>query len=319
MPDFADPWAFALLLAPLLVYALAPPAATGGAALRAPEGVARRIVDAARASGGSGGVRRYLGPAAIWLLLVIALAGPRAPAPVAALPMSGRDLILALDLSGSMIRDDFHLDGETITRLDAVKSVGASFARGRAGDRIGLVVFGSEAYFAAAPTFDAAAVAEAIEGMTIGISGRATNIGDGLGVALKRLEQSDAAAKVVILLSDGANNAGAATPRDAARLAQEMGVRVHTIALGPKSVAEAAPGERGVVDAATLSAMAEIGGGRMFRVRTTEDLAEVIREIDALEPTARAGLAAEVRRELWIWPAGLALAGCLLIGWRTSA
>ena len=124
---------------------------------------------------------------------------------------------------------------------------------------------------------------------------------------MKRLDASEAASKVVVLLSDGANNAGAARPRDVGRLAAGMGIRVHTIALGPKDLASAEEGERGVVDAATLRAIAEMSGGETFRVRTTEDLDAVTRAIDALEATDRAGVPAEIYRALWIWPAMAAL------------
>lgn len=311
--EFAAPFAFLLLAAPPAIHFLAPPLRARGAALRAPEGVRRRILGGA-AGGGRRSLGRFAAPAAVWALAVLALAGPRLPAPVEALPMSGRDIVLALDLSGSMVRDDFSLDGRDATRLEALKSVGAAFVRRRGGDRIGLVVFGSEAYMAAAPTFDVEAIAKAVETMVIGVSGRATNISDGLGVALRRLSASDAETKVAILLSDGVNNAGAAAPRDVARLARDLGVRVHTIALGPRDLAIAEPGERGVVDAAALGAVAEISGGEMFRVRTTEDLEAVMTAIDRLEPTARAGLSAAVRRELWVWPALLAGLGALGLG-----
>ncbi|MCB1311233.1 MAG: VWA domain-containing protein [Sedimentitalea sp.] len=317
MLELASPWALLLLPVPLLVHLLAPRRIPAGAALAVPEDVGARIVAGAR-QGPALARRRALAPLLVWALLVLALAGPRQLAPQVALPMSGRDLILALDLSGSMVRDDFQLDGEPVTRLDALKRVGAAFARARAGDRLGLVVFGSQAYVAAPPGFDTEAVARSIEEMQIGLSGRATNISDALGLALKRLAASDAATKVVILLSDGSNNAGAATPRDVARLAREMGVRVHTIAMGPRSVAEA-PDEQGVVDAATLQAVADLSGGQSFRVRTTEDLQAAAETLDALEPTARAGLAAETYRDFWTWPAAAAMLICLGIGWRGAS
>ncbi|WP_102106556.1 VWA domain-containing protein [Oceaniglobus roseus] len=314
MPEFADPAAFLLLAIPVLIYLAAPAAARSRAVLIVPEGVGRHIL--AGAEGVKGMPWRSMAlPGLVWVLLVIALAGPRQLAPNVALPMTGRDLILAFDLSGSMVRDDFSLDGKPITRFDALKRVGERFARDRAGDRLGLIVFGSEAYAAAAPTFDTGAVADTIRDLVIGISGRATNISDALGLALKRLEASDAQTKVVILLSDGTNNAGSAIPRDVARLAREMGVRVHTIAMAPKTLAEA-PEERGVVDAATLQAVADISGGKMFRGKTLDDLEAVAADLDRLEPTARAGLAAETYRELWIWPALLAGLLGLWLGWR---
>lgn len=318
MIEFADPSFFVLLLVPVLFFVLAPYRRHEGSVLLVPDSVGRRILAGQTGQGMRARNLSLLLPVLIWVLLVTALAGPRMVAPQQALPMSGRDLILVLDLSGSMVRDDFALDGAQITRLDAVKTVGADFTRDRAGDRVGLVVFGSEAYVAAAPTFDTEAVAKTIETMVIGISGRATNISDGVGIALKRLQTSDADTKVIILLSDGANNAGAATPRDVAGLAGNMGVRIHSIAMGPLSVAEA-PGQRGVVDAATLKAMSDISGGQMFRVRTTEDLRAAAETLEELEPTARAGLAAQTYHDFWIWPAILASVLSLWLGMRERA
>ncbi|MEM8951037.1 MAG: VWA domain-containing protein [Pseudomonadota bacterium] len=317
MFELSTPWALLLLPLPLLAAYLFRPLPADGAALSVPE----RIGDAMMRSALSGSARRQLRlrQAMLWVtwgLLVLAIAGPRTVAPVSALTVSGRDLAIVMDLSGSMVRDDFHLDGATVTRLEAVATVGAEFARRRAGDRVALVVFGSEAYYAAPFSFDVEAIARRIEGMTIGISGRATNISDGLGLALKRMATSEASSKVAILLSDGANNAGATDPLGVAGLAADMGVRVHTIALGPKDMASAEPGERGVVDTETLGAIADISGGEAFRVRTTDDLVAVADALDRLEATDGDGLAAEVFHEYWTWPAALAALLGLGLAWR---
>ena len=310
MIQLADPWALLLLPVPLLAVRLLRDPQAQGAALSVPERIGRALPGSA---GTTGRGRGLWIPALAWALLVLAIAGPRQLEPVAALRASGRDLAIALDLSGSMVREDFELDGQQVSRLQAVHAVGAEFVRRRAGDRVALIVFGSEAYYAAPFTFDTEAVARRIEEAAIGISGRATNIPDALGLALKRLEHSGAATRVVILLSDGVTNAGATNPRDVAALAARMGVRIHTIALGPKDLETGDPGERGVVDAATLRALSEVSGGRSFRVRTTEDLAAVTEALDALESTDSAGLAAEVHRALWVWPAALAGALCVWV------
>lgn len=315
--DLANPWALLLLPLPWLAGYLLRPLSADGGTLTVPE----RIGEAMMQSGLSSSAKRQarLRQAMLWVtwgLLVLAIAGPRTVAPVSALKISGRDLAIILDLSGSMVRDDFHLDGVKTTRLEAVTTVGAEFARRRAGDRVALIVFGSEAYYAAPFSFDVEAVARRIEGLTIGISGRATNISDGLGLALKRMQTSEAASKVAILLSDGANNAGATDPLGVADLASRMGVRVHTIALGPKDLATAEPGERGVVDTETLQAIADISGGEAFRVRTTDDLVVVADALDRLEATDGDGLAAEVFYEYWVWPAALAALLALGLAWQ---
>ncbi|SFB12209.1 Ca-activated chloride channel family protein [Poseidonocella pacifica] len=315
MIELAAPLALLLLPVPLLAVRLMPGRRHQGPALAVPDSVGRGLL----ADAGTGGRlprARDIPLWAAWLCLVLALAGPRDLLPIPALKVSGRDLAIALDLSGSMVRDDFYLNEQQITRLDAVKHVGADFARRRAGDRVALIVFGSDAYYAAPFSYDTEAIARRIEEATIGISGRATNISDALGLALKRMEQSDAATKVVILLSDGVSNAGATNPRGVARLAADMGVRVHTIALGPKDTETAEAGENGVVDAATLRAISDLSGGTSFRVRTTQDLEAVAEELDRLEATAGDGLAAEVYQELWVYPAALAALLCLWIAWR---
>lgn len=318
MIELAQPLVLLLAPLPLLLARRLPRATLAGAALAVPDRVGRALLNGASGRSGPATYRARVLPWAAWLLIVLALSGPRQLAPVSALKVSGRDLAIALDLSGSMVRDDFFLDGRPVTRLEAVTKVGAAFARRRAGDRVALIVFGSEAYYAAPFSFDVEAIARRIEEATIGISGRATNISDALGLALKRLKDSAARSRVVILLSDGVNNAGATNPRGVAALAAKMGVRVHTIALGPKDLDSADAGERGVVDAATLGAIAEISGGESFRVRTTEDLVAVTEALDRLEATAGDGLAAEIYRALWLYPAALALAACLWAAWKEA-
>lgn len=317
MFELADPWVLILLPLPLIAARLLRPQAMTGGALVVPERIGAALLQAGRDRAQVKGISpRQSLLWAIWVLLLFALSGPRDLAPVPALKVSGRDLAIVLDLSGSMVRDDFHLNGKQITRYDAVTTVGADFARRRGGDRVALIVFGSEAYFAAPFTFDVEAIATRIEKATIGISGRATNISDGLGLALKRMAKSEATSRVVILLSDGVNNAGATNPRGVAELAANMGVRVHTIALGPKDLSTAEAGERGVVDAATLKAIAQISGGESFRVKTTKDLQEVATALDRLESTDSDGLSAEVYHDYWFWPGGLAALLGLILAWR---
>ena len=319
MLELAAPWALVLLPLPLILIRLLPVRVERGAALVVPDTVGAALLGQGE-QGGTMARRIARGlPWAIWILLVLALTGPRQLEPIPALKVSGRDLAIALDLSGSMVRDDFYLDGEQITRLEAVQRVGAQFARGRGGDRVALIVFGSDAYYAAPFSYDTEAIARRIETAVIGISGRATNMSDALGLALKRMSQSDAATKVVILLSDGVNNAGATNPRGVAELAADLGVRVHTIAMGPKDLSTAEEGERGVVDAATLRAISDLSGGTSFRVKTTEDLIAVADALDRLEANDSDGLAAEVFREFWLYPAAIALVLSLLLVWRQDA
>lgn len=310
MWSLAAPWAFALLPLPFLAVWLLPPRGATGGALRIPPSIAASLP----ADGGSRtheSLRAIL-PWLIWCALVIALTGPRIAIESPALPASGRDLVLALDFSGSMEKTDFDLDGKPAKRIDVVKKTAAGFVRRRAGDRVGLVVFAEKAYFAAAPTFDVEAVARAIEEAKIGISGKSTAISDGLGLALKRLAQSDAASRVVILLSDGVNNGGSVKPADAAALARQLGIKVHTIAMGKRDL-ETDRTDPDVVDSAALRIIAEASGGEAFRVKAAADLDAVARSIDAMEASAIDVPTALVFRDFWIWPALAALAASLFL------
>jgi len=244
-------------------------------------------------------------PAFLWLLLVTALAGPQVLSQTKVLPASGRDIILAIDLSGSMEREDFELDGQPLSRLNAVKRVAGEFTTRRAGDRIGLVIFGDKAYFASPLTYDLEAVARTIAEASIGISGRSTAIGDGLGLTLKRLQVSNASSRVVILLSDGVSTAGSVPPADVGALAASLGITVHTIALGPNDL-ESDPKSRDAVDTATLRTIAATSGGETFRVRTLSDLVHVAEAIDKLEPNLSERPPLTVYRNYWTIPATLA-------------
>lgn len=249
--------------------------------------------------------------AGAWIALVVALAGPRVATPVSLPTASGREIILALDLSGSMAKTDFVLDGRPLSRLDAVKAVAARFIAGRQGDRIGLVVFGDRAYVVQPPTFDVASTARAVDMLQIGISGLSTAISEGLGLAVRRLSRSDSKSKeaksqAVILLSDGIDTSGKVQASDAAQLAARHGIRVHTIALGPEDL-ESQPDASDAVDVAGLRATAAAGGGASFRVRTLDDLVDVAATLDRLEPNPMRRPPALYWRSLWMWPAAAAL------------
>ena len=312
MWSLASPLTLALLPLPLVAAGLWPRIARDGSgALLVPDTIAAGLE-----THGPGRVlaatRRHI-PALLWVCLVVALAGPRALTSYSALLPSGRDLVLAFDLSGSMEERDFELDGMPLRRLDAVKRVATDFVRRRHGDRVGFVAFADKAYFAAPLTYDVEAVAHALDEATIGIAGRSTAISEGLGLALKRLEASPAPNRVVMLMSDGVNTGGAVQPIDAAEFAGRLGVRVHTIALGRYDTRDTG-GYRDVVDAETLRAIAEASGGTAFQVRSLADLAAVANSLDALEPNRTdEDQITEAYRELWIYPAGLALALALTL------
>ncbi len=312
MDGFAWPLAFALLPLPLLARWLLPARSVATGAVVVPESLAGRLTDGEAAAARAGRLRLALA-ALVWGLTVLAIAGPQRLLPASALPASAREIVLVIDLSGSMEQRDFMLDGKPARRIDAVKAVARSFVARRAGDRVGLVLFADEAEVAAVPTFDLAAVDDALDGATIGILGRSTAIGDGLGLAVKRLKDSPSPSRVVILLSDGTATAGAVGPRAAAELARSVGVKVHTIALGTDEELAGSSGAASLVDTATLKAIAEIGGGQAFRVRSTEDLVAVTQAIDGLEAGNTEAPPVAVAEPLWTWPAGAALLAMLAL------
>jgi Ca-activated chloride channel homolog len=308
--EFAAPAAFALLPAPLLFALWKKPEARRGLLL--PGTILDRLQGARAEIAESRLSWRLVAAALAWIALVAALAGPRVADAVAALPASGRDIMLALDLSGSMTRQDFVLQGAAVTRLDLVKHVASELIRRREGDRIGLVVFADTALVAAPLSFDARAVAQTLREMEIGLVGRSTAIGEGLGLALKRLAGSNAPSRVVILLSDGANNAGSSEPVAVAELARRMGVRVFTIGLGVDDMAAGAAA-RDVVDFTALQRVAELGGGAAFRARTSDDLDQAAHAIEALAAGPAPAPPTVIYHELWTFPASAAFAVCALL------
>lgn len=296
--SLAYPLALLLLPLPLLMRLL--PAATAQGGLRVPP----HVFDTISPQQGAG--RAAWLAIAAWVMLVAAIAGPQVSRVSDMLPASGRDIVLAIDLSGSMQKEDFSLDGQAISRLDAVKRVASRFVAARRGDRIGLVIFGDRAYFAQPLTFDVDAVASAIDEAQIGVSGRSTAISDGLGLAMKRLAASEAPTRIVVLLSDGVDTSGNVQAVDAAALAKQHAIRIHTIALGPEDL-ENQPKSRDAVDTKMLREVAEISGGETFRVRSMTDLEAMAATLDRLEPNPTERPPMRYWQSLWFWPGGLAL------------
>ncbi len=305
---FDWPWLFLAAPLPWLVRRLLPPAPPAtAAALRLPfygelAEVARQPRVASRA--------RWLLAWLLWLLLLTAAARPQWLGPPLELPVAGRDLMLAVDLSGSMAQVDFELGGRPVDRLTAVKAIAGDFVARRHGDRLGLVLFGSRAYVQTPLTHDRETVRGMLDDAVIGLAGRETAIGDAIALAVKRLRAQPEGSRVLVLLTDGANTAGRLAPRAAARLAAEHGVRIYTIGIGRASRAGplgplARPGTE--LDPETLGAIAEETGGRYFPAPDTTRLSAVYAELDRLEPSVRAVRSLRPARPLFAWPAGLAL------------
>lgn len=316
---FAWPWMLAALPLPLLAYWWLPETRESKApAVKLPDAKSRLKV----VPGIAGSVRTrglpWLGFLA-WCLLCIAAARPQELGPVQAPPQSGRDLMLAVDLSGSMEEPDMELGGQRVDRLTAAKAVLADFLDRRASDRIGLIVFGQRAYAVSPLTLDRESVRRQLRDAMVGMAGRETAIGDAIGLAVKRLRTQPAEHRVLILLTDGENTAGVMTPSKAAELAQAEQVRIHTIAFGGDGGTMSVfgmqipvPGMQSGIDEDTLRQVASATGGQFFRARDTQSLAGIYAEIDRLEPVRREGSAVRPRIELyWMWLLA-ALAAALL-------
>lgn len=307
--ELANPLALFLLPGPLIAGAFSKGAPQPGAALMLPVSIRDKL----RASTATGQRDRFswrmIAAVVAWLGVVAGFSGPRIVNSIAALPMSGRDLVLAIDLSGSMMKRDFELGGVSLTRLELVKKVASELVIRREGDRIGLVIFAEKALAAAPLSFDTAAIARSVEEMEIGLVGRSTAIGEGLGLALRRLVNSTAQSRIVILLSDGANNAGSSEPAAVADLARRLGVRVFTIGLGVEDTLSH-PESRDAVDFVTLQKVAEIGGGAAFRARSGAELDQAMKIIELMVTSTAPAPPSVIYTELWTYPAFVSLLAC---------
>lgn len=312
---FAWPWAWAVLPLPLLVRLLLPPRRSGAAALRVPW--ADRLAQAAT-PGAATARLAWLVPVLAWVMLCAAAARPQQLGAVQAPPREARQMLLAVDLSGSMSEADMELGGHVVERLAAAKSVIADFLQRRAGDRVGLLVFGQRAYMLTPLTLDRDSVRMQLQDSVAGLAGRETALGDAIGLAVKRLREQPRGQRVLILLTDGVNTAGVLDPLKAAELARAEGVRVHTIAFGGGGagfslfgVPVQVQGSEDV-DEDTLRKVADVTGGRFFRARDTAQLAGIYAELDQLEPLDVAAAPVRPRIERYPWPLGAALVLAML-------
>ena len=310
---FAWPWLLLALPLPWLMRRLWPAAPSAAPALRVPYGERLDTIGGRSARARPQGLG--LLPWLAWALLCVAAARPQQLGDVVQPPQTGRDLMLAVDLSGSMGEEDMRLGGAAVDRLTAAKAVIADFLDRRAGDRVGLIVFGQRAYALAPLTLDRDSVRGQLLDSVVGLAGRETAIGDAIGLAVKRLRGQEDGQRVLILLTDGVNTAGQLDPMKAAELARENDVRIHTIAFGGDGAGASLfgfrlPGGDVEIDEATLQRIARATGGRAFRARDTDELAGIYDAIDRLEPVQRPGQALRPRVERYPWP----LAAALLLG-----
>lgn len=316
MVDFEWPWLALLLPLPYLIHRWARPVeAPAEAALRVPF-----LEDFIEAAPGAGKGRPRSWPLWValiaWCLLVLAAMRPQWTGELIEVPVSGRELMLAVDLSGSMEQRDFVLRGKRVDRLTATKQVAGDFIERRIGDRLGLILFGERAYLQAPLTFDRETVKTLLLESAIGLAGKATAIGDAIGLAVKRLREREESHRILILLTDGANTAGVVDPVDAAQLARREGLKIYTIGVGADEIIERSLfGSRRInpsadLDEATLKAIADSTGGNYFRARDLDELEEIYALLDKLEPIEQDAMKFRPKKSFYHWP----LTAALLLG-----
>lgn len=280
MIEWANPWAFALLIPVLLLpfqarltglWRLEVP---GEAAWDARPTLRSRLAHLPR-------LLQMLGLA----LVVLAAARPRLTERTTVVESEGLDIMLAVDTSGSMRQEDFRVGARAVNRLEMAKAVMSDFVEGRPHDRIGVVAFGEEAFTHVPLTLDHDTLVRVLDQIRIGIAGEArTAVGSAIAIASKRLKELDAPSKIVILLTDGRNNAGRLGPEEAAELAARLGIKVYTIGIGSAGGRSLFGGSDGL-DETTLARVAEATGARYFRAGDAQALQQVYATIDTLEPS----------------------------------
>ncbi len=318
MWSLAWPWMLAALPLPFLVrYLMTPVIGTQDAGLKVPNLKSFAVLSDRAEVEQLLNWRSWLSVIA-WLLLVLAAARPERIGDELDVPVSGRNLMLAVDLSGSMDAKDFELGSRRVDRLTATKAVASDFIGRREGDRIGLILFGERAYLQVPLTLDRETVKVLLLEAFIGLAGEKTAIGDAITLAVKRIHDQEAAGEeqVLVLLTDGANTAGEIDPVKAAELAQQIGLRIYTIGIGAEQmeVPSITGGLRRVnpsadLDEETLTAIADLTGGRYFRAKDTAGLQDIYRLLDRLEPVDEPEAGFRPVKSLYYWP----LAGAFLL------
>lgn len=307
MFEFAWPWMFLLLPLPLLIWYFVPPlAARHGSALRIPYLDDFSAVAADEISISSSKLSLLLLLLG-WLALVTATARPAWIGDPVEVSRSGRDLMLAIDLSGSMEEKDFQLRGRRVDRLTATKAVAGEFIKKRKGDRIGLILFGDQAYLQTPLTFDHQTVYRLLNESATRLAGRSTAIGDAIGLAIKQLRKQEDRQQVLILMTDGTNTAGRVGPLEAAKMAAQEGLKIYTVGIGAiprtrRGLFGTRSAGRSDLDEKTLKAIAKETGGQYFRAHNTQEFARIYDELDRLEPVEKELESYRPRRDLFQWP-----------------
>ena len=298
MIELLRPWAFLLFPFPLLAWRYMPPL-PARAVLLVPDGVRALLFSLTSDRRGVADESRLLHWLRIlgWLAVLLALAGPYTRGAVLERP-TGRDLVVALDLSSSMDEVDMVVNGKPMPRYQVVRDLIGRFIAERRGDRVGLMAFGHEAYMIAPLTFDTGAVAEMLDELVIGLSGHRTDLGRVVGLTVQTLREQPNGTRVLVILSDGEANTGALTGLDAAKMAASHNIKIYTIGISAELDSDGA---------SILRTMAEVTSGAFFAAQSVTALAEITEHIDKVEPSAINGDPEYLTRDWTMVPVALAL------------
>ncbi len=321
MFEFAWLWVFLLLPAPWLAHRYLPPIRQQNTELCVPFFNQLQTLDSTQKSGWFVWRSQTAVYLLIWLLLIGAAARPQLQGELLEQPNSGRDLLIALDVSSSMLYSDIMIDEQSISRLDFVKNLLNTFISERHGDRLGLILFGSQAYLQAPLTYDHHSVRTWLNEAQAGIAGSNTSIGDAIGLAIKRLRMRPAEHRVLLLITDGANTSGVMSPLAAAELAARYQIRIYTIGIGALVKVEAAQNLNDTssldLDEQSLQEIAKISSGHYFHAAQTTDLIDIHNALNRLEPAAQLHTPQRRIEQLYSWPLAIAwLLSMLLVAQR---
>lgn len=309
MFELATPWALLALPLPLILWFCLPRATTTSiSALNIPFFDRLSLIQPAKTEHP---ILSFIALLFIWSLLIVALSGPRWVGEPRPLSREGHNIMLILDISGSMEIQDHLQNGRPATRLSLVKSAAEMFIKNRPGDQLGLILFGTRAYLQTPLTHDHASILMRLKDATVGLAGKTTSIGDALGLAVKHMQHVPAKGRVIILLTDGANNTGALPPLKAAKIAQTDGIKVYTIGLGSSNRAIQRYGSIPVMaddlDENTLKTIASMTHGRYFRATNKRSLDYIYQLINQLETVPQSDATVRPEIDYYVWPLTLAL------------
>lgn len=249
----------------------------------------------------------------IWVLLIVACANPEWLGSPVTINQSGRNIMLAVDISQSMEIPDLQRNNRTLNRLETVKEVAADFIEKRHGDKLGLILFGSKAYLQTPLTLDRKTVHNMLDDATIGLAGGYTAIGDAIGLAVKKLKNENIKSRILILFTDGGNNSGSIDPIEAAQLAKDNQIKIYTVGIGatqmlmtgfygPQMINPSAD-----LDETTLKKIADLTAGQYFRAQDEKTLANIFEAINELEPISAPISTMRPITALFYWPLAAAV------------